>query len=31
VLDDVGHLGWRLIARFVGEKDEPVGAHAGAG
>jgi hypothetical protein len=25
VLDDVGRLVWRLVARFVGEKDEPEG------
>jgi len=31
VLDDIGRVGWQLIARFVGEKDEPEGAHAGAG
>jgi len=28
VLDDVGRVGWRLVARFVGEKDEPEGSSA---
>jgi hypothetical protein len=28
VLDDVGRSVWRLVARFVGDKDEPEGGSA---
>jgi len=31
VLDDVGHLSWRLFSRFVGEADEPRLSGRGAG